>query len=75
MYREVMGKVLDAKLNVEILEVNEPQLQRITIYATEQNAMVEALNRGGGRLVIRKASPSIEEARQNARSLQIDVLD
>ncbi len=75
MYREVMGKVLDAKLNVEILEVNEPQLQRITIYATEQNAMVEALNRGGGRLVIRKASPSIEEARQNARSLQIDVID
>lgn len=75
MYREVMGKVLEAKLNVEIVEVDEPQLQRITIYAKEQNAVVEALNRGGGRLVIRTASPSVEEARENARALHIDVID
>ncbi|MBP1765262.1 MAG: hypothetical protein H6Q65_2320 [Firmicutes bacterium] len=75
MYREVMGKVLEAKLQVEIIEVDEPQLQRVTVYATEQNAVVEALNRGGGRLVIRNASPSLEEAKQNARALHIDVID
>ena len=36
MYREVMGKVLAEEIDVEILEVEEAQLQRITIEATKQ---------------------------------------
>jgi len=74
-YREVIQKVLDKKITVDIVEVDEPQLQRVTIYATEQNAMVEALNRGGARLVLKNASPSKEEARLAAQRLGIVLVD
>lgn len=74
-YREVMQSVLDKKITVDIVEVDEPQMQRVTIYATEQNAMVEALNRGGARLVLKNASPSKEEARLAAQRLGIVLVD
>ncbi|MEA4901160.1 L-serine ammonia-lyase, iron-sulfur-dependent, subunit alpha [Desulfitobacterium sp.] len=74
-YREIMDKVRQKKINVEIVKVDEPQKQRITIFATEQNSMVEALNRGGARLVLQKASPSLEEARFAAQSMGIVLVD
>lgn len=74
-YREIMDKVRQKKINVEIVKVDEPQMQRITIFATEQNSMVEALNRGGARLVLQKASPSLEEARFAAQSMGIVLVD
>jgi L-serine dehydratase len=75
MYREIMDSVRQAKINIEINEVDVPQLQRVTIYATEQNAMVDALNRGGARLALRMAEPSLEEARIAAKKLNINVVD
>ncbi len=75
LYRTIMEEVQQSKLKVEIIEVNEPQLQRVTIYATGRNSMIEALNRGGGRLVIKNASPSVEEAKAIARKLNIDVVE
>mgnify|MGYP000586461899 CR=1 FL=1 len=75
MYREVMGKVLAEEIDVEILEVEEAQLQRITIEATGNSSMVESLNRGGGRLAIKDALPSREAAIAAARKLGIVVVD
>lgn len=74
-YRDIMQQVLDKKINVEIIQVDESQVQRVTIDATEQGAMVEALNRGGARLVLRNATPSLEEAQKTAQRLGIVLVD
>lgn len=74
-YREIMQIVQDKNIEVEIVEVDEPQLQRITISATEQSSMVETLNRGGARLVLKKAKPSLDEAIKVARRLGIVLVD
>ena len=74
LYREIMDRVKSAGISVDMIEVDEPQLQRITVYAKERNSMVESFNRGGARLALRSASPSLEEAQQVARNLNIDVV-
>lgn len=74
-YREIMQKVREMKINVEILQVDEPQMQRVTVLATGQNAMVETLNRGGARLVLKNASPSLQEAQKAAQRLGIVLVD
>lgn len=75
LYKTVMDEARARNVRVEIVEVDDPQLQRITIEATGRNAMVEALNRGGGRLAVRQASPSIDAARDVARRLNIEIVD
>jgi L-serine dehydratase len=75
LYRKIMDEVVNSRLQVEIIEVNEPKLQRVTIVTTGRNSMVEAFNKGGGRLVIKKAVPSVAEAKAAARKLNIDVVD
>jgi L-serine dehydratase len=60
---------------VDIREIQEPQVQRITIEAAEQNAMVDSLNRGGARLVLRNALPGLDAAREIAKRLGIVVID
>lgn len=75
LYREVMDKVKEAGIEVEIVQTEEPQMQRITIETTQGAAVVEALNRGGGRLVLKNAVPSRAEALAVAKRLQIDVVD
>lgn len=75
MYRQVMGKILAQEIEVEIAEVDDLQVQRITLETTDGMVMVDTLNRGGGRLVIRNAKPSIEEALQAAKELGIVVVD
>ena len=74
LYREVMDKVKAAGIEVEILQVNEPQLQRITVEASEKNGMVQALNRGGARLVLQKAS-DLPEAFRIAKELGIETVE
>ncbi|TEB07266.1 Serine dehydratase alpha chain [Pelotomaculum schinkii] len=74
-YRKIMQKVREMKINVEILQVDEPQMQRVTVLAAGQNAMVETLNRGGARLTLKNASPSLQEARKAARRLGIVLVD
>ncbi|MBP2637102.1 MAG: hypothetical protein H6Q72_3009 [Firmicutes bacterium] len=73
LYREVMNKVAEDRIEVEIVQVNEPQMQRITITAVEKSGMVEALNRGGGRLVLQRASDETE-AFQIAKRLGIEIV-
>lgn len=75
MYSEVMGRVLAGEIVVEIFEVDEAQLQRVTVEATGNSSMVDSLNRGGGRLVIRDARPSRNAAIDAAKKLGIVVVD
>ncbi|WP_211367330.1 hypothetical protein [Sporomusa termitida] len=74
LYREVMSKVAGEGIEVEILQVQEPQLQQITVLATEKNSLVSSLNRGGGRLVLRQASDQAEAYRV-ANKLGIEIVD
>lgn len=74
LYREVMSKVASEGIEVEILQVDEPQLQQITVIASEKNGMVSALNRGGGRLVLKNASDK-EEACRVAKKLGIEIVE
>lgn len=46
-YREILAEVRRRGIEVEILEVDEPSVQRVTIEAEKQNSMVDSLNRGG----------------------------
>lgn len=72
---KIMDQMLAAGLKIEIMEGREPQIQRITIYATGKNSMITALNRDDGRLVIKKAVPSVAEAKAAARRLNIGIVD
>lgn len=74
LYREVMGKVAQAGIEIEIVQVDEPQLQQITVVASEKTGMVTTLNRGGGRLVLKDASDR-EEAYRVAKKLGIEIVD
>ncbi|SMB93398.1 2-hydroxymethylglutarate dehydratase [Thermanaeromonas toyohensis ToBE] len=73
-YNRIMDEIIARGIEVVILEVKEPQVQRVTIEATERNAMVHALNRGGGRLALVDAYPSLDEARKMAASLGIEIV-
>jgi L-serine dehydratase len=74
LYREVMSKVASEGIAVEILQVDKPQLQQITVFASEKTGMVSALNRGGGRLVLKDASDK-EEAWRVAKRLGIETVE
>ncbi|XEQ94023.1 hypothetical protein SCACP_29210 [Sporomusa carbonis] len=74
LYREVMSKVANEGIEVEILQTDEPQLQQITVVAAEKSGMVAALNRGGGRLVLKRASDE-EEAYRVAKRLGIEIVE
>lgn len=75
LYRDIMDQVLNSGLKIEIVESCAPQVQRVTIYATGKTAMIAALHRGGGCLVIKEAMPSVAAAQAAARQLNIDVGD
>lgn len=75
MYGEVMELVEKDGIQVDIVKNEEYQIQKITIDTDEGTYMVDALNRGGGRLVLRDASPSREEAIKIAKDLGIVVVE
>ncbi|MDD4569870.1 MAG: serine dehydratase [Tepidanaerobacteraceae bacterium] len=75
MYGEVMDKIKGKGIEVEILEVQEYQVQKITIETDDVTSMVDTLNRGGGRLVLRDASPSKDEALKIAKELGIVMVN
>lgn len=74
-YRGILEKVIQKGIAVEVLEIDEPSVQRVTIEASERNSMVDSLNRGGARLVLRDASPNMEEARRIAKELHIVLIE
>ncbi|UQZ88991.1 serine dehydratase [Deltaproteobacteria bacterium Smac51] len=74
-YAEVMERVRTDNIEVEILEVPDYQLQRVTLKASEGDSMVSALNRGGARLVLLEASAGREAALDAAKRLGIVVVE
>lgn len=72
-YRGVLEEVARRGIAVEVRRVEEPEVQRIRIEAAERSASVHALNRGGGRLKLLDASPSLAEARAAAARLGIEL--
>ena len=59
----------------KIIEGSEHAIQKITIETDQMIASVDTLNRGGGRLVLREAVPSTEEAIKIAAELGIQLVD
>lgn len=62
-------------IEIKVNKVDIPEVQRIHIQATEKSAMVDARNRGGGRVAIVDAKPSLEEALHAAARLGIEIVD
>ena len=73
MYHRVLKDVVKMGIEVKIYQIDEPEIQRIVIEATQGDAMVDALNRGGGRIRLLDAKPSLEEALLAAERLGIKV--
>ncbi len=75
-YETILSEVRERGIEVEVLEVPDvPQLQRVTIFADEQNSFVDTLNRAGARLVLRDASAPREEVERIAKELNIVIID
>lgn len=74
MYKEVMQAVEAMGIAVSIHEVQEHQVQQVTLTTDEGTYMVKSLNRGGARLALADAVPSLEEARAVADKLGIVVV-
>ena len=75
LYHKVFELPEINNIEVKINKVDIPQVQRIRIQTTETSAMVDAKNRGGGRVAIVDAKPSLQEALGAAARLGIEVVD
>ncbi len=74
MYKEVMDRVKKDGVEVVINQVDEYQLQRVRVEASEVSSLVDARNRGGGRLAIVRVEPDLERCHELAESLQIEIV-
>lgn len=74
-YKSILDEVRERGIEIEIKQVDERSVQRVVIEATEGNAMVDSLNLGGARLVLRDAKPSLQEALDIAKRLGIVVIE
>ncbi len=72
-YRQVLKEVVQKGIEIEIYKIEAPEVQRIAIEATKSEAMVDSLNRGGGRIKLVGAKPSLEKAIQAAEKLGIKL--
>ena len=75
LYHKIFELPEIKNIEVKINKVDIPQVQRIRIEATKTSAMVDAKNRGGGRVAIVDAKPSLQEALIAAERLGIEVVD
>lgn len=75
MYNKSVSMVKEKGIQVEILEGKEHAIQKITIETDQGVCMVDTLNRGGGRLVMRDAVPSREQAEAAAKRLGIVLVE
>jgi L-serine dehydratase len=73
MYHKIFELPEIKNIKIKVNKVDTPEVQRIRIETTEKSAMVDARNRGGGRVAIIDAKPSLEEALTAAKKLRIEV--
>jgi len=74
-YHNVLNEIARRRIAVEVRHVTEPEVQRIRIEAGKQSAFVDAMNRGGGRLKLVDAIPSLAEAQNAATRLGIKLAE
>ncbi len=75
MYKKVLDLPEIKNISIKINRVEEPEVQRIRIEAEGKSAMIDARNRGGGRVAVISAEPSVEEAVRAAKELGIEIAD
>lgn len=75
MYNKSVAMIQKAGIEVEIVEGSEHAIQKVTITTDEMTCSVDTLNRGGGRLVLRDASPSFAQAKAAAQRLGIVLVE
>lgn len=73
MYKSILTRPELKDIVVTVTEVKEPEVQRIRITASERSAYIDARNRGGGRVRIVAAEPSVEAAREAAALENIHI--
>ena len=75
-YEVAVERVKADGVKVNIVRGEEYQIQKVTLVTDKGNSvMVDTLNRGGGRLVLRNATPSLEKAQEAAKKLGIVVVE
>jgi L-serine dehydratase len=74
MYRQVFQLPEIRDIEIKINRVDLPEVQRIRIDADEKSAFVDARNRGGGRVALVDARPSLDDAIEVGRRLGIEVV-
>ena len=76
MYEVAVDRVKADGIKVNIVRGEEYQIQKVTILTDKGNTVqVDCLNRGGGRVVLRNAVPSLEAAQAAAKKLGIVVVE
>jgi L-serine dehydratase len=75
LYKKILSLPELRNIEIRVNKTDVPEVQRIRIEATENIAMVDARNRGGGRVAILNALPSKQEAIDIAKKLGIEVVD
>jgi L-serine dehydratase len=73
MYKTIMTRPEMKDISVSITEVKEPEVQRIRITTDGQSAYLDARNRGGGRVHIVAAEPSVKAAKEAAAKLGVHI--
>ncbi len=74
LYHKIFELPEIKSIEIKINKVDTPEIQRIRIETTEKSAMLDARNRGGGRVAIVDAKPSLQEALDAAEKLGIEVV-
>lgn len=74
-YNEAVQQAVAMGIKIDVVKGSEAQIQKITIETDEMTVVVDTLNRGGGRVVLRNATPSLEDAKKAAEELGIVVVD
>lgn len=74
MYQKIFEKSEIKDIEIKVNKIDIPEVQRIRIEAKKRSAMIDARNRGGGRIAIIDAKPSLEEALEVAKRLGIEVV-
>ena len=75
MYHKIFELPEIKKIEVKINKIDTPEVQRIRIETSDKSAELDARNRGGGRVAIIDAKPSIQEAILAAERLGIELTD
>lgn len=74
-YKTVMDRIKTDGIEVQIKEIAEYQVQKITLTVDGKECMVKALNRGGARLVLQESSAGLAKALEAAEALGIVVVE